>query len=153
ACRAFTEAMISCAWTLPFSSIKQIMKTLASYTASQPIGTTVTVHTSRCTPAEPFSDLIEWAFRTADQLQRDVVDLMLSCLSLAPLTPRRLMKMTFDTVQQSAEAFGLVIPGRDIRLSWQEFKNKLQAFNAFTHADLVLNLPAGTHYPLTALVE
>ena len=107
---------------------------------------------SRCTPAEPLSDLIEWACQTGEQLQRDIVDLMCSCLTLAPLTPRRLMKLTFDTVQQSAEAFGLVMPGRDIRLSWQEFRNKLQAFNAFTHADLVLNLPAGTHYPLTALV-
>jgi hypothetical protein len=62
-------------------------------------------------------------------------------------------KVTFEMMQQSAEVFRLLMPGRENRLAWQEFKNKLQAFNVFEHVDVTLQLPSGPEVPLTALVE
>src|SRR5262249_15502247 len=87
-----------------------------------------------------------------DQLQRDMVDLMCGVLTLEARTPRRLTKMTFDLMQQSAAVGRWLMPGQENRLAWQELKNKLQAFDLFEHVDVVLNLPAGPDISLPALV-
>ena len=62
-------------------------------------------------------------------------------------------KMTFEVMQQSAEVFKFLMPGRDNRLAWQEFQNKLQAFDLFEHVDVTLHLPSGFELSLPALVE
>jgi hypothetical protein len=75
---------------------------------------------------------------------------------LAPreaLTPRYITKLTFEMMQQSAEICGFLMPGRENRLAWQELRNKLQAFDLFEHADVILHIPPGPAMPLTALVE
>jgi hypothetical protein len=38
-------------------------------------------------------------------------------------------------------------------LAWQEFKNKLQAFDLFEHVDVTLHLPSEPEVPLSTLVE
>ena len=46
--------------------------------------------------------------------------------------------MTFEVMQQSAEVGKFLMPGRENRLAWQEFQNKLQAFDLFEHVDVTL---------------
>ncbi|HEY7495863.1 MAG TPA: hypothetical protein VIH59_32760 [Candidatus Tectomicrobia bacterium] len=75
---------------------------------------------------------------------------------LAPretLTPRYITKVTCDIMQQSAEVCRFLMPGQENRLAWQEFQNKLQAFDLFEHVDVILRLPSGPEIPLVALVE
>jgi hypothetical protein len=69
------------------------------------------------------------------------------------LTPRHVTKMIFEAMQQSAEVFAFLMPGRENRLAWQEFTNKLQAFNLFEHVDVTLHLPSEPEVPLPILVE
>src|SRR5262249_53715930 len=104
------------------------------------------------TPEEQFDAVIREAFQAGDQLQRDIVDLLFGVLTLEACTPRRITKVTFDMLQQSAEVGRWFMPGRENRLAWQEFKNKLQAFDLFEHVDVVLSLPAGPDLSLTALL-
>ena len=69
------------------------------------------------------------------------------------LNPRGMMRASLDMMRLSAEALKLLLPGQVSRVVWQEFKNKLQAFDLFENVDSVLSLSAGTDVPLTKLIE
>ena len=85
--------------------------------------------------------------------RRRVTDLVYSVLPFDLLTPRQMMKVTFDVMQLSAQTLKSFWPGQDSRVVWQEFNNKLQAFDLFENADSVLGVNAKTEIPLTKLVE
>jgi len=67
-------------------------------------------------------------------------------------TPRQMMKLSFDLMQQSANVFRFFLPAHDAQIAWQEFQNKLQTFTLFEYVDSVLDLPAAADVPLSALV-
>ncbi|MCA1636429.1 MAG: hypothetical protein LC802_22745 [Acidobacteria bacterium] len=77
---------------------------------------------------------------------------MSSLRILDALTPRAMMKAAFEVMQLSAETFRLLTPGQDGRVAWQEFRNKLQAYDLFGHVDFTLRLPEGVELPLAELV-
>src|SRR5215510_3427809 len=94
----------------------------------------------------------------AEQLARVLVPGGADCSRLqaatafAAFSPRYMTKMSFEVLQQSADVFTCLMPGRDNRLAWQELKNKLQAFDLFEHVDIVLSLPTGPDISLPELV-
>ena len=100
-----------------------------------------------------FTRPIGEAFRAGDQLQRGMLDLMLSVATLEALAPKSIMKATLDVMQQSAQTLTFLVPGRESRVTWQELKNKLQAFELFEHVESALQLPARAQITLTELVK
>jgi hypothetical protein len=151
--REFTKSILSLSLGMSLFGVKQLANVLSSSDSYQltsrvaAAGNAVT-HTSE----EQFDAAIREAFQAGDQLQRDIVDLLFGVLTLEACTPRRITKVTFDMLQQSAEIGRWLMPGRENRLAWQEFKNKLQAFDLFEHVDVVLSLPVGPDLSLAALV-
>ena len=105
------------------------------------------------TTAAQFDEVSRELFRAGDQLQRGMVDLMFRLITLDALAARHMTKMTFEMMQQSAGVVKLLIPGGDTHIAWQEFQNKLQAFDLFEHVDVTLNLRPGFAVSLPALVE
>jgi hypothetical protein len=151
--REFTKSILSLSWGMSLFGIKQLANLLSSADSSQPTSKAVAAFNAVThTAEEQLSAVLREAFQAGDQLQRDMVDLMFGVLTLETRTPRRLTKVAFDMMQQSAEVGRWLMPGRENRLAWQEFKNKLQAFDLFEHVDVVLSLPAGPDISLTALV-
>jgi hypothetical protein len=149
----FTKSMFSFSLGMSLFGVEQLANILSSPNAHQPTSRTVAAFNAVThTTEEQFGSVISEVFRAGDQLQRSLVDLMFGVLTLEACTPRRMFKLTFDMMQQSAEVSRWLIPGRENRLAWQEFKNKLQAFNLFEYVDVALNLPAGPDISLTALV-
>lgn len=63
------------------------------------------------------------------------------------------MKVLLNMMQVSAETLKVLVPGHDSRVVWQEFGNKLAAFELFENVDSVLNLNANSGIPLSQLVE
>lgn len=124
------KSMLSCAWALGLLGAAQVAQVLS-----------------------PLSAPLKEALQTGDSLQRGMVDLMFSLVTVDAMTSRHLTKLTVEVLQQSAEVGSWCMPGYDNRLAWQEFRNKLQAFNVFEHVDVALHLPAGADVCLTALVE
>jgi len=133
---------------------QQLANTFLQGRSEQPAGKTTAAfeRITRATEGQ-FDDATKVAFRTGDQLQRVIVDFMYSLLTLEAVTPRGMMKTAFDMMQQSAEAVSRFAPGRENRLVWQEFKNKLQAFELFEHVDSVLQLPRQAEVRLPELVR
>jgi len=82
-----------------------------------------------------------------------MVDRMFDAVTLDAFTPRGMMRMAFNMMQQSAETLRALMPGQETRVVWQEFKNKLHAFDLFEHVDSELRLPSETFLPLTELIE
>jgi len=81
------------------------------------------------------------------------MELMYNPLAQDALTPRGMMKLSLAMMQVTAEAFKLVLPGKDYYAVWQEFQNKLQAFDLFENVDAALQLPSGTGLPLATLLD
>jgi hypothetical protein len=70
---------------------------------------------------------------------------------LEAFTPRGMMQMSLAMLQQSAEVLQYLMSAPESRVVWQEFSNKIQAFDLFQHVDTVLQLPQ-RDVPLQELV-
>jgi hypothetical protein len=151
--RELTKSMFAFLWALPLFGAAQCARILSPRDAGPArVQADAFAAVTDATKAQ-FDEVSREIFQAGDQLQRGVVDLMFRLVALEALTPRQMTKMTFEVMQQSAEVVKFLTPGRDARLAWQEFQNKLQAFDLFEHVDVTLNLPLGVEVPLTALVE
>jgi hypothetical protein len=152
--REFAKSMISCSWALGLFGASQLVRILSPQHENQlRRQAAVAFDAVTQTTGVQLGALIKEAFQEGDQLQKSLVDLMFSLVTLEALTPRHMTKMTFEVMQQSAEACKFIMPGRENRLAWQELKNKLQAFALFEYVDVTLHLPSGPEVPLTTLVE
>lgn len=84
----------------------------------------------------------------------DIDELRVSyAIACDALDPRSMMRTGLGVMWLSAETLRLLLPGQVSRVVWQEFKNKLQAFDLFENVDSVLSLSAEPAVPLTKLVE
>lgn len=82
-----------------------------------------------------------------------MADCVFNLLTLEAFTPRGMMKLSLEMMQQSAEAIRLVTPWRESRLAWREFQNKLEAFNLFAHVDAALQIPRQGEVRLQELIK
>lgn len=149
-----TKSMTSWVWALSLFGAKQVSSLFSSPDASParlqaPAAFAAVTHSAET----QLGEVSRTIFQAGEQLQRGLLDLMWSLVTLDTSTPRHLTKMTCDVMQQSAEVGRWLMPGRENRIAWQEFKNKLQAFNLFEHVDVTLQLSSGPDVPLIALVE
>jgi hypothetical protein len=55
-------------------------------------------------------------------------------------------------MQVSATAMRVLVPGQESRVVWQEFRNKLQAYDLFENVDSALSLTSNADAPLAELV-
>jgi hypothetical protein len=152
--REFTKSIITCVWALSLFGAEQLARILTPREAGparRQVATAFAAVTHAT--ATQFGEVGRETFQAGDQLQKGMVDLVFNLVTLEAFTPRYMTKMTFEVMQQSAEVFKFIMPGRDNHLAWQEFKNKLQAFDLFEHVDVTLHLRSGPEVPLTALVE
>jgi hypothetical protein len=148
------KSIISFSWAMSLFGIKQLANTVTPRDPSQGMNRAANAfHSVTRATEEQLGDLMSEAFGYGDRMQRGVIDLAYSILTFDDLTPRRMVKVTVDAMQLSADAFKLLVPGQGTRVLFQEFKNKLQAFDLFEHVDSALQLQSGTHLPLPELVE
>jgi hypothetical protein len=148
------KSVISFSWAMSLFGIKQLSNAVTSGDPRQPMEKAANAFYSvtRATAGQ-LGDSMTDAFHYGDRLQRGMIDLAHSVLTFDDLTPRRMMKVTLDVMQLSADTLRLFMPGQDNRVVLQEFKNKLQAFDLFEHVDSALQLPSGTEVSLMELIQ
>jgi hypothetical protein len=152
--REITQSMMTCFWALSVFGAEQLVRILATgdLDQSRQQAATAFAAVTRTTESQ-FGEASREVFRAGDQLQRGMVDFMVNLVTLEAFTPHHMTKMALEVMQQSAEVLKFLMPGRENRLVWQEFQNKLQAFDLFEHVDVTLHVQSGPEVPLTALVE
>jgi hypothetical protein len=64
-----------------------------------------------------------------------------------------LLRLTLGGLQQMAGWVASVLPDRDQKLVWQEFRNKAVVFDLFANVESVLHLRPGHSYSATELIE
>lgn len=78
---------------------------------------------------------------------------MFNFLTPQTFTPRSMVKLSLDVMQQSAEIGRLLVPWQESRRALQEFQNKLEAFNLFAHVDSILAIPSKEEVRLPELIK
>jgi hypothetical protein len=148
------KSMISFSWAMSLFGVEQLVNAVTPRDPSRPVDEATGAFYSVTSATEKqFDDLATEAFESGDRLQRGMLDLAYSVLTFDALTARRMMMVTFEVMQVLAETLKFFMPGQDSRAAWQEFKNKLQTFNLFEHADSLLNIPRDGGLSLPELVK
>ena len=86
-----------------------------------------------------------WMLRAGWRLQRDTADVLRSALAGAPDVGRRAMRLLLATAEESADGAALLSSDRDMRGVWLELRNKVEAFRAFEHVDILLGAAVNDH--------
>lgn len=148
------KATIGFSWAMSLLALQQVENAFALCRSSEPNGQAGAAFSSITRAIErQFTKPIGEVFRTGDQLQRGMLDLMWTAPALDAFTPKSIMKAALDAMQQSAQTFTVLVHGRESRVIWQELKNKLQAFELFEHVESALRLPARAQITLAELVK
>jgi hypothetical protein len=104
--RDLTKSMLSFSWAMSLFGVEQLTNTLRPQKPSQPThrATAAFNAVTQATEAQ-LDNVLKSVFKAGDTLQRGLVDLTFSCLSLEAFNPSQMMRMTSDTMQQTTGAF------------------------------------------------
>jgi hypothetical protein len=98
--RDFTKSMFSFSWAMSLFGVQQAANLFMPSKATKAFDN-VTEATK-----EQFDGVLKAAFRSGDNMQRGMVDMMLGVFTGQAFNPCRWTRMTADVMQQSAEAVG-----------------------------------------------
>jgi hypothetical protein len=98
--RDLTKSMISFSWAMSLFGTKQLANIL------MPEKATAAFNAVTQATEEQLGDVLKGAFRAGDQLQKGMVDMTFSFLTLEAFNPSRMMKMASDTMRQTMGAPG-----------------------------------------------
>lgn len=105
--RELTKSLISFSWAMSLFGVKQLANMI---TPGDPKETTekaaVAFDSVTHAAEEQLGDTIRPTFKAGDNVQRGMVDLMFNMVTLQQVDPRKIVKMTTDMMQKSAEAVG-----------------------------------------------
>lgn len=103
--RELTKSMLSFSWAMPLFGMKQMMSMAMPQDASRPWGSAEDGFDAVTGVAQQQLDGA-WAsaWKTGDQLQRQMVDMMFGVFSGDTWNPNRWMKMTSDMMQSGMGA-------------------------------------------------
>ena len=96
--RDLTKSMLSFSWGMSLFGTKQLVDLLTPERA-----TTAFDAVTRATEEE-LGDVLKGAFRAGDQLQKGMVDMTFSFLTLEAFNPSQMMKRASDTMRQTMGA-------------------------------------------------
>jgi hypothetical protein len=96
--RDLTKSMLSFSWAMSLFSTKQLVNILMPEKA-----TTAFNAVTRATE-DQLGDVLKGAFRAGDQLQKGIVDMTFSFLTLEAFNPSQMMRMASDTMRQTMGA-------------------------------------------------
>jgi hypothetical protein len=100
--RDLTKSIISFSWGMSLFGAKQVANLL------MPEKTTAAFNAVTQATEEQLGDVLRGAFRAGDQLQKGIVDMTFSFLTLEAFNPSQMMRMASDTMKQTTRA-----PGQD----------------------------------------
>ena len=110
--RDLTRSMLSFSWAMSLFGVEQLVNTLTPQSPSQPTHKATAAFQAVTQAAEAqLGGALRGAFQTGDQLQKGLVDIMFSFLSLEALNPSQMMRMTSDMMRQTTEALGRGVQG------------------------------------------
>ena len=103
--RDLTKSMLSFSWAMSLFGTKQLVNIL------MPEKATASFNAVTQTTEAQLGDVLKGVFRAGDQLQKGMVDITFSFLTLEAFNPSQMMGMMSDVTRQTTGAFGQGMPG------------------------------------------
>jgi hypothetical protein len=103
--RDLTKSTLSFSWAMSLFGAKQLANIL------MPEKATASFNAVTQATEEQLGDVLKGVFRAGDQLQKGMVDISFSFLTLEALNPSQVMRMMSDMMRQTTGAFGQGMPG------------------------------------------
>src|SRR5215471_20350936 len=103
--RDLTKSMLSFSWAMSLFGVEQLVNTFTPQRPSEPTHKATAAFNAVTRAAEGQLDgAFKGIFTAGDQLQRGLVELMFSILSLEALNPSQVLRITSDTLKQTTGA-------------------------------------------------
>lgn len=105
--RDLAKSMISFSWGMSLFGVKQSVNLLTPQSPSQPTHkATAAFNSVTQATEEQLGGTLKGVFKAGDQLQKGMVDMMSSCLTLEIFNPSQMMRMTSDMMKQATGGRG-----------------------------------------------
>jgi hypothetical protein len=152
----FTKSMLSFSWAQALFGAQQLMNMLTPRGPGRLVGkATAAFNSVARTTGDQFGGILKGAYHVGDMLQRGTVDLTFNFLTRDAFHSEEvLLRQSTDLLRQALDVLRFLASGQDLRLAWQEFRDKMQVFQWVRNVDTLLQLPTdGSYVPLTELVD
>lgn len=104
--RDLTKSLLSFSWGMSLFGVQQAANLLTPQSPGQPTHTTTAAFSAVTqTTAEQLGDALKGVFKAGDQLQKGMVGLAFSFLTLEAFNPSQMLQMTSEMMQQTSGAF------------------------------------------------
>ena len=146
--REITKSTLSLSWAMSLFGISQFTK-LLSTTGSQETRQSSSEAFEAATQAlgKHFDDMTGSLFQVADELQREMVDLMMDSVSRDGGESGRMARMPLDMMQHLMAGLSGIPKGQDNVPIVREYRNKLEVFGLVKGVAETLDLTAEPPFP------
>jgi hypothetical protein len=110
--RDLTKSMLSFSWAMSLFGVEQMVNTLTPQSPGQSAHKAAAAFNAvtQATEAQ-LGGMLRGMFKAGDQIQRGLVDMTLSFMTLEAFNPSQMMRMTSDMMRQTTEAMGRSFQG------------------------------------------
>jgi hypothetical protein len=145
----FTKSLLSFAWAQSLFGAQQALNLLAPGSRARRGGAAASLQAVADAAGAELSGFLRTAYEMGGSLQSQAVDK----LSLNMLNPLVVGRAAVGALRQSAAVLRLLASPDNLRLAWEEFRDKMRVFFWVRDVSSLLGLPRdGTYVPLTELV-
>jgi len=152
--REITKSTLSLSWAMSlfgFSQVSKLLSTSDSREGAQQASTETFDAATRAL-GKHFDDMTGSLFQVADELQREMVDLIMDGLTEDGGSDR-MVNLPMDMAQQVIASLGAIPEGQDGVPILREYRNKMEVFGFVKGVESTLELPAEPPFlPLTESV-
>lgn len=150
---SMTKSLFSASWALSLFGIKQMTNLVTPHDPSRPSHKAVEAFdVATQATGKGFDDMTHGLFAVGDELQRELIDLIASSMTVKALNPLNLFELPL--MRRSTDTLRALLPGKNSQLLVRELRNKMAVFNLVRQVSTLLDLPDGPPYPpLIELVE
>ena len=140
-----TKSMLSASWALSLFSVKQVMNIMTPGQTGQGHQTVDALDAATQAAGADLDDMTHSLFAVGDELQREIIDLIASSLTVQALNPLNLLELPI--MRRSTDTVRAFLPGTDSTVLVRELRNKFTVFNLVKQVPITLDLPDAPPYP------
>lgn len=149
--RDTTKSVLGASWAMSLFSVKQLMNLVSSGVSQEKETSEAFDAATQATGKEFNDDMIHSLFAVGDELQREVIDLIASSITVQALNPTHLMDLPI--LKRSTDTLQSFMPGKNSTVLVKELKNKFTVFNLVKQVPITMDLPDEPPFkPLTDII-
>ncbi|MBM3262215.1 MAG: hypothetical protein FJY97_02135 [candidate division Zixibacteria bacterium] len=140
-----TKSVLSASWALSLFSVKQVMNMVTPGQSVQGRQTAEAFDAATQAAGADLDEMTHSVFAVGDELQREIVDLIASSMTVRALNPLNMLELPI--MRRSTDTLRAFMPGKDSQVLVQELKNKFTVFNLVKQVPITLDLPTAPPFP------